>query len=419
MTSEITKLDQVTPLEYLARDIGGWAAAQLEACTRCGICAAACPFYAASKDPQVAPIWKLDLLRRAYEQQSTLLGKIKVGLHLEKPVRAADLEHWRDLNFSACSTCNRCSVTCPMGIAIGPLLHELRDRLAEAGAVPDNLKRMRTIVQKDDNVFGFPADERAGWVDYMDDPPDDLYQRKHADVVYFVGCVSSFAPRAQRIAESFVHILDAAGVNFTILGGSEACCGFPLRAAGMKADAEALIRKNIAAVWASGANTVVFTCPACRLMWLEEYHERIPGVRLLHSTELIVHLIEQGRLKLKDFKTSVTYHDPCDLARTGGVFEAPRGVLGAIPGIELREVSERRMSGLCCGGGGDVEMVNPQGVKQVGQATASKLSETGAALLATACPQCTRVLEEGMKKVKPEMKVLDITEIVARSIDVS
>jgi heterodisulfide reductase subunit D len=251
----------------------------------------------------------------------------------------------------------------------------------------------------------------------MDNPPDDLYQRKQAEVVYFVGCVSSFAPRAQRIAEAFVHILDTAGIKFTILGGSEACCGFPLRAAGMKADAEALIRKNIAAVWASGAQTVVFTCPACRLMGLEEYHPRLPGVRLLHSTEMIAGLIEQGRLPLKDFQTSVTYHDPCDLARTGGVFEAPRAVLRAIPGLELREVAERRQSGLCCGGGGDVEMVNPQGVKQVGQATASRLSQPGAALLATACPQCTRVLEESMKKIKPEMKVLDISEIVARSLE--
>ena len=214
-----------------------------------------------------------------------------------------------------------------------------------------------------------------------------------------------------------MKILDAAGVNFTILGGTEACCGFPLRAAGMNAEAEALIRNNISALWESGANTVAFTCPACRLMWLEEYHARIPGVRLMHSTEMIESLIKEGRLKLKDYPTSVTYHDPCDLARTGGVFEPPRAVLGAIPGLELREVAERRLSGLCCGGGGDVEMVNPQGVKEVAQATATKLAEPGAAVLATACPQCTRVLEEGMKKVKPEMKVLDITEIVARLIE--
>lgn len=404
-------------MEAFLDEVGGWAATQLEACTRCGICAAACPFYAATGDPRTTPIWKLNLLSRAHEQRSTVLGQLKVRLHLEKPISNAEIAQWSELNFSLCSTCNRCSVTCPMGIAIGPLLHELRDRLAEAGVVPDNLKRVKTTLEKDGNVFGFPADERAGWVEYMDEPPDDLYQRKQAEVVYFVGCVSSFSPRPQHIAESFVRILDAAGVNFTIMGEAEQCCGFPLRAAGMLEEAEALIRKNIQSVWDIGAKTVVFTCPACRLMWLEEYKPRIPGIRLMHSTEFIAELIEQGKLKLKEKKTSVTYHDPCDLARTGGVFEAPRAVLRAIPGLELREVAERRQSGLCCGGGGDVEMINPQGVKQISQATATRLSQPGAALLATACPQCTRVLEEGMKKVKPEMKVLDITEIVASLLE--
>jgi len=96
-------------MEAFLNEVGGWAASQLEACTRCGICAAACPFYAASKDPQVAPIWKLDLLRALTSSARPCWASWKVSLHLEKPMRQADLEHWCDLNFSACSTCNRCS----------------------------------------------------------------------------------------------------------------------------------------------------------------------------------------------------------------------------------------------------------------------------------------------------------------------
>ena len=402
-------------MEAFIREVGGWVAAQLEACTRCGICAGACPFYTATGDPEYAPVWKLDLLRRAYEQRSTLGGKLKIALHLEKPIGETDLLHWRDLNFSACSTCNRCSLTCPMGIAVGPLLHELRDRLADAGAAPENLLRVQQTVEQDRNVFGYPPEERAGWVEYMAEAPDDLYQREQAGVVYFVGCVSSFAPRAQRIAESFAQVLTSAGVDFTILGEGEACCGFPLRAAGMLAKAKALIQSNIAALRRTGAHTVVFTCPACRLMWLDEYAPHIPEVRLLHATELLAQLIGEGRIRPGPYTGTVTYHDPCDLARTGGVFEAPRQVLQAIPGLRLLEVSERRQSGLCCGGGGDVEMVAPQNVRQVGCVTAARLAAPGADLLATACPQCMRVLEEGLKGVKPEMKVLDISEIVARS----
>ncbi|HLB46224.1 MAG TPA: (Fe-S)-binding protein [Anaerolineales bacterium] len=403
-------------IETFVREIGGWAASQLEACTRCGLCSGACPFFDATGDPEYAPVWKLELLRRAYEQRFTPVGKLKTALGIEKRVTEADLRHWCDLNFGGCSTCNRCSFTCPMGIAVGPLLHTLRDRLAEAGALPDNLVTMRETVARESNVFGYPAYERAGWVEYMTDAPDDLYQRERAEVVYFVGCVTSFEPRAQRIAESFARLLTAANVNFTILGAGEVCCGFPLRAAGLKAQAESLIHKNAEAVRATGANTVVFTCPACRLMWLDEYAPHLPQVRLLHSTELLAELIEADRLELHTLTCTVTYHDPCDLARTGGVYEAPREVLKSVPGLRLIEVSERRESGLCCGGGGNVEMVAPQRVKQVANKTVTRLMAPNAEILATACPQCVRILEESIKQVKPTMRVMDVAELVARAI---
>jgi heterodisulfide reductase subunit D len=402
-------------METLVGEIGGWAASQLEACTRCGVCAGACPFYDATGNPEHAPIWKLELLRRAYEQSHTWTGKVKAALGLEKRIGGDDLLHWRDLNYGACSTCNRCSLTCPMGIAVGQLVHTLRNGLAKAGALPESLAKMQAAVARDLNVFGYPAYERAGWVDYMADAPDDAYRRERAEVVYFVGCVTSFEPRAQRIAEAFVRTLTAAGVNFTILGESENCCGFPLRAAGLEAHAAELIRRNVEAVRAAGAHTVVFTCPACRKMWREAYRSHLPGVRLLHATELLAQLIEAGRLELHPFAGTATYHDPCDLARNGGVYEAPRQVLEAIPGLRLFEVSEQRESGLCCGGGGDAEMVAPERVRQVAQKTAAKLAAAGAEIVATACPQCLRVLESGFKDHQPSLQVLDVTELTARS----
>jgi heterodisulfide reductase subunit D len=403
-------------MEPLVDEIGGWVASQLEACTRCGVCAGACPFYSATGDPEHAPIWKLELLKRAYEQSYTLTGRVKAALGLVKRIGPDDLLHWRDLNYGACSTCNRCSLTCPMGIAVGQLVHTIRSGLARAGALPENVVKMRAAVERDLNVFGYPADERAGWVDYMTDAPDDLYRRERAEVVYFVGCVTSFEPRAQRVAEAFVRTLTAAGVNFTILGEAEHCCGFPLRAAGLEADAAGLIRANVEAVRAVGAHTVVFTCPACRKMWLQAYRPHLPEVRLLHATELLAQLIETGQLELHAFPATVTYHDPCDLARNGGVYEAPRQVLEAIRGMRLLEVLEQRESGLCCGGGGDAEMVAPERVRQVAQQTAAKLAAPGAEIVATACPQCLRVLEAGFKQIQPSLQVFDVTELAARAI---
>lgn len=397
-----------------ALKIGAWAAAQLEACVRCGICAGACPFYNALGERELAPVWKLELLQRLYSQHYTLAGRLKTALGLQKRVAPADLAHWQEINYSACSTCNRCSLACPMGIAVGQLLHQVRDHLGASGSLPENLLKMKASLQKEQNVFGYPAYERSGWVEYMPEAPADLFQRSVAEVVYFVGCVTSFAPRTQRIAEAFVQLLELAKVDFTLLGEGESCCGFPLRSAGLLEEAQFLIQSNVAALKASGAHTVVFTCPACRLMWLEEYAPRLPGVRLLHASELLEALIAEGRLPLRAVEGSYTYHDPCDLGRTGGVYEAPRRVLRAIPGLRLIEAASCRENGLCCGGGGDVEMVAPQNVKAVARQTSAHLKAGGAEALATACPQCLRVLEAAGEG----WPALDIVEITARSVGI-
>lgn len=398
------------------REVGGRVATQLEACTRCGICAEACPFYKVIGNPEYTPIWKLELLRRAYEQNFTLTGKLKRAMGLEKPITEADLLHWRDLNYAACSTCNKCSMACPMGITVGLLMHEMRDALAEAGVVPENLIKIQATIAQADNIFGYPAYERTGWVEYMSDAPDDLYLREQAEVIYFTGCVVAFSPTAQRIAEAVVRVLTAAEVNFTLLGEKEACCGFPLKAAGLSQAAAELIKKNVEAIAATGARTIVFSCPACRLTWLREYAPLLPQIRPLHTTEFMAELIRAGKLKLQPLESSVTYHDPCDLARNGGVYDAPREVLQAIPALTLREVAERRTSGLCCGGGGNVEAVAPDHVNRVGADAVKKLTATGAQILATACPQCMRVFERAIKEANYNVTLLDVAEIVARSI---
>lgn len=407
----------MNPDQAIVHEISGWVAAQLEACTRCGICAEACPFYLATGNREYTPIWKLELLRRAYEQNFTLIGRFKRAVGLEKPVTADEFLHWRDLNYNACSTCNKCSMVCPMGIAVGLLMHSMRNILAEAGVVPENLLRIRDSIAQTDNLFGYPNYERTGWVEYMADAPDDLYLREQAEVVYFTGCVVSFSPAAQRIAEAVVRVFTAAGMNFTLLGEKEACCGFPLKAAGLNRSADALIEKNIEAVIATGAHTIVFSCPACRLTWLRDYAPRLPHVRPLHTTEFIAELIRAGKLTLHPLEKSVTYHDPCDLARNGGVYQAPREILQAIPALSLREVAERDISGLCCGGGGNVEAVAPDHVNLVAAATMKKLTATGAQILATACPQCMRVFEKANKAANYHVTILDVAEIVAKSVE--
>jgi heterodisulfide reductase subunit D len=287
------------------------------------------------------------------------------------------------------------------------------------GLGPDGMARTREHVATTGNIYAYPNYERLDWADYMPDAPEDRFQRDRAEVLYFVGCVSSFSPPAQVIPEAFVLILRAAGVDFTVLGEDERCCGFPLLAAGMPEEVEKLRQHNIEQVRARGIETVVFTCPACRLTWLEEYASHLPGVKLLHATEFIAQLLAAGRLRLGRLEKAVTYHDPCDLGRNGGVFDAPRQVLAAIPGLQLVEVRECREGSLCCGGGGALEMVDPELVTRVANGTLKKLAGTGAETIATACQQCLRTLEEAAESAAADAEVVDIVQLVAQALEAS
>jgi heterodisulfide reductase subunit D len=366
-------------------------------CAYCGYCRTVCPTYAGVGWESCSPRGRIQLTRLLLEG---------TPLTPEQMTR-----------LYQCTMCGHCTQVCSTRIDLREFWLAARAQTVERNLSPQGLSATRENVVKTGNVYAYQNDERAGWAEYMDDAPADLYQRQQAEVVYFVGCSSSFSPRVQRIAESFVRLMTAADVNFTILGEGEVCCGFPLKVAGMQDQVATLVERNVERVRATGATTVVFTCPACRMMWREEYTRHLNGVRLLHSTELLAELTAAGRLPLRDVKQVVTYHDPCDLARNGGVYDAPRQVLAAIPGLQLVEVHERRERGLCCGGGGDLEMVDPALAQRVAARTVGKLVATGAQAIVTACPQCVRTLTRGAEQSAPDVQVLDLVELCAGALE--
>lgn len=371
--------------------------AEATICAYCGYCRTVCPTYAGIGWESCSPRGRIQL---------TKLLLAGTPLSVEQMTR-----------LYQCTLCGHCTSVCSTRINLREFWLAARAQTVKRKLSPEGLGVASGHVGKTGNVYGYQNDERAGWVEYLEDAPADLYQRDQAEVVYFVGCSSSFSPRVQRIAKSLVRVMTAAEINFTILGEGEVCCGYPLVAAGMKDQAKTLIERNLKRVRATGATTVVFTCPACRIMWLEEYAGHLPGVRLLHATEMLAEWISARRLSLKGVKRVVTYHDPCDLGRNGGVYDAPRRVLAAIPGLQLVEMHERRERSLCCGGGGDLEMVDPALAQRVAARTASKLAATGAQAVVTACPQCVRTLSRGAEQSAPGIEVLDLVELSARALD--
>jgi len=284
-----------------------------------------------------------------------------------------------------------------------------------SAAYPKKVDMIRENVAGSHNVFDEDNQERGDWVEDLRDPPEDGYVKDRAAVVYFTGCVAAYFPMAQQIPRALSAVFDAAGVDFTLLAEEEWCCGFPLLGAGLRDNLQDLIAHNIEAVQAKGASQVVFACPSCYQMWREYYpHE----FEIYHVTQYIHRLISAGQLTLRELDLTVTYHDPCDLGRGSREYDAPRRVIGAIPGVKLIEMSHNREHCLCCGGGGNLEMIDSKLSGEIAKAKIDEVTATGAMAVVTACQQCVRTMNTYVRRNKLSIEVLDIVQLVQKALGV-
>jgi len=284
----------------------------------------------------------------------------------------------------------------------------------DSGYYPDSIKGVAEALEKNYNISNEDNEDRAEWREDVPDLPDNMYEKDRAEVVYFVGCVSSFFPMVQKIPRNLVQIMDKGELDFTILGGQEWCCGFPLLQAGMPKKAEKLIEHNLEKIQEVGAKSVVFSCPSCYRTWKEFYDT---DVELLHSSHLLEQLVKEKKIPLKELNLTVTYHDPCDLGRNSGVYEPPREVLKMIPGLKLVELEHNREKAICCGGGGDVEMANPDLTSEIAQMKIDEIQRTGTNIVVTPCQQCIRTISTRARKQGIKLKVMDLTEIVMMAME--
>jgi heterodisulfide reductase subunit D len=241
----------------------------------------------------------------------------------------------------------------------------------------------------------------------------------NARVVYFVGCVAGLYPQTQGIPQALSQILAKAQISFTTLGSAEECCGFPLLGMGLENAAADLARRNIARVKEIGASILVAACPSCYHTWKEVYPRLLGephGLQVKHASEFLADLLTEHRLEPQPQEMRATYHDPCDLGRNSGIYDPPRQVLQAIPGLELVEMVEHHEHALCCGGGGNMEVVDPDLVAVIARRRLAQALETGATFLVTPCQQCKRTLANAARAERARLKVLDLNEFVWRSL---
>ncbi len=382
---------------------------QLEACTRCLICAEVCPAVMASSDGRLSAVHRIEGLKEIVRDRTDLWRRV---LRRMEPAKER-LDGFSETVFR-CTLCGNCREACPVGIDLRGLWISLRRDLVGAGSYPKKIDMIRENLEGSRNVFGEDQEERAEWVDDVRDPPDHGYIRDRAEVVYFTGCVAAYFPMAQKIPTALTEILEAGGVEFTLLGEDEWCCGFPLLGAGLKDTFRELRDHNIEAVKRKGAREVVFACPSCYQMWREHYPR---GVGISHATQFLLKLVREQRLRLKDVDLTVAYHDPCDLGRGARVFDEPRALLRSIPGLKMVEPPRNREESRCCGGGGNLEMMDAELSAEIARQRIEEIVSTGAGAVVTSCQQCVRTLTTYVRRNKVPIEVMDITQLVDRALE--
>ncbi len=243
------------------------------------------------------------------------------------------------------------------------------------------------------------------------------------EILFWVGCAGSFDQRAQKITKAFASILDKAGIKFAILGKEEMCTGDPVRRAGNEFMFQMMAYQNIQILNGYGIKKIVTACPHCFNTLKNEYPDLGGHYEVIHHTTLLQELIDTGKIRLKeggDFKGKrITYHDSCYLGRSNNIYEAPRKVLELLD-AELVEMKRCKSNGLCCGAGGaQMFKEEEKGTSRVNMERTVDALETGASVVASACPFCNTMMSDGVKTKEKEndIKVLDIAELVAQSME--
>jgi heterodisulfide reductase subunit D len=364
-------------------------------CNRCGFCLPNCPVYSVNKVESSSPRGRNAITRAVVE------GRLAWSPEIEKSI------------FS-CLGCGACTAACFPALKTKEMVFNDRECLVDQGLYPKIADRVARSLEERHNITDEDNEERGEWREFLKGAPEDAFEKDRAEVVYFVGCVASFFPMAQKIPVNMARIMDRSGMDFTILAGQEWCCGYPLIGAGMKEKIKALMEHNVEKVKATGAKRLVFTCPSCYHTWKTFYR---PEAELLSSSELLSRLIKENRVRLKEIPVTVTYHDPCDLGRGSGVFEPPREVLKAIPGLRLVELPNNRQMATCCGGGGNLEMVDPELSGKVADMKIEEILKTGADTVVSSCQQCLRTIATRARRRNVNLVVKDLTELVAEAME--
>lgn len=377
----------------------------LDACTKCGRCQDNCPAWLTGKP--LSPKKVVLDLRRAMERgaKGPPAGSV-----------VSEDELW------ACTTCRSCQEQCPVYIEHIDQIVELRRYLTLMEArFPEGVgNALRSIEARGHPWRGTQA-TRTGWTAGLN---IKTFPEGGAEYLFWVGCTGALEERSARVTVALARLMQAAGVDFAILGDEEACTGDPARRLGNEYLFRQMAEKNLQTFGKYKVKKIITHCPHCYNTLKNEYPQLGGKYEVFHHSQLLPQWLREGRLKPQaPLDLTMTYHDSCYLGRHNDLYEPPRAALSALPGLRLVEMPRRREKGFCCGGGGGWLWMEEKLGRRINQARAAEAVETlrqapggAAGAVATACPYCLQMLGDGLKGVGAEQPALDIAEVVARAV---
>ncbi|MBI4495849.1 MAG: 4Fe-4S dicluster domain-containing protein [Deltaproteobacteria bacterium] len=384
----------------------------LDACTRCGRCLEHCPANLSGKP--LAPKRNYDDLRTHLEEKAARRRKKspegEAGALIGKVISEDVI--W------ACTACMACSHVCPVCIPCLDKLFDMRRYLVlMESRFPSEVQLVFRNMENNNNPWGVGLGLRADWAKGLDlkttaeEPPGEF--------LFWVGCAGSFDERSKKVAVSLVKILRACGARFSILGTEEGCCGDSARRIGNEYLYQTLVQANIEVFKGHGVKRILTMCPHCFNTLKNEYPQFGGNYEVMHYTQFLAQALRSGRLKLtRGLDQAVTYHDSCYLGRGNGVYEEPRSILRAIPGLRLKEMERKYSRSFCCGAGGGRMWMEERIGTRINQMRTDQAVQTGAGSVVTACPYCLTMIGDGIKEkgLEERVAVHDLGELVERSL---